>query len=60
MAEYQFTVIDVEVIVANPSRGTFAPPNRDRFEHYDFARDGRLLNVVTKCARTIVITVVQE
>ncbi len=51
---------EVEHIIANPARGTYAPRVRDRIEHYGFASDGRAINVVTNRAKTVVITVVEQ
>jgi hypothetical protein len=40
MTEYGFTEADVDGVVSDPSRGTYAPLNRDRIEHFGYARDG--------------------
>jgi hypothetical protein len=61
MLERNFTEADVAQAVANPARGTYAPPARDRLDHFGYALDGRLLNVVvTNRAETTVITVVEQ
>ncbi|MEA2664810.1 MAG: hypothetical protein QOI11_1754 [Candidatus Eremiobacteraeota bacterium] len=60
MSERAFSEGDVEAVLASPVRGTYVPAARDRAEHYGYAGDGRLLNVVTNRARTVVITVVEQ
>jgi hypothetical protein len=39
---------------------SYVPSSRDRIEHYGHAADGRLLNVVTNRAETVVLTVVEQ
>ncbi len=51
---------DVEQAIANPVRGTYAPPTRDRKEHFGTTTDGRAINVVTNRAGNVVITVVGQ
>jgi len=60
MAERRYTRAEVEAVVENPARGRFAPPARDIIEHFGYAADGRLLNVVTNRAQTLVITVIDQ
>jgi hypothetical protein len=60
MVERSITKVDVEEIIANPSRGTYEPPNRDRREHYRHAADGSAINVITNRAKTVVITAVEH
>ena len=60
MVDRQFTEDEVREVIANPRRGTYEPIARDRREHYGFAADGRLLNVVTNKAGTVVITVIEQ
>jgi hypothetical protein len=57
MARRNISEADVERIVANPTRGTFA---RDIIEHFGYAADGRALNVVTNRAEDFIITVVEQ
>jgi hypothetical protein len=60
MARRNVTEADVERILANPTRGTFAPPARDIIEHFGLATDGRALNVVTNRAEDLIIPVVEQ
>jgi hypothetical protein len=60
MAERNITQAEVEVVVANPERGKFDPPARDRREHFGYTSDRRPLNVVTNRAATVVITLVLQ
>ncbi len=60
MSERAFSEADVEAVLASPVRGTYAPAQRNRVEHYGYAAGGRLLNVVTNRARSVVITVVEQ
>ena len=60
MAERRYTRAEVEAVVANPARGRFAPPARNAIEHFGYAADGRLLNVVTNRAETLGITVIDQ
>ena len=55
-----FTKAAVEAVVARPARGIYLPKARDRREHFGYAADGRLLNVVTDRAVTVVISVVEQ
>jgi hypothetical protein len=60
MVERNIPKVDVEQIIANPSRGTYEPPYRDRQEHYKHATDGSTINVLTNRAKTVVITVAEH
>ncbi len=60
MTRRNVTAADVERMVANPTRGTFAPPARDIIEHFGYAFDGRALNVVTDRAKDLIITIVEQ
>jgi hypothetical protein len=55
-----FTKTEVEAVIANPTRGIYEPKARDRREHFGYAADGRLLNVVTNKAVTVVISVIEQ
>jgi hypothetical protein len=58
MVERSIPKVDVEQIIANPSRGTYEPPERDRREHFGHAADGSAIDVFTNRAKTVVITVI--
>ena len=60
MVERRIPKVDVEQIIANPSRGTYEPPERDRREYYGRGADGSAIDVFTNRAKTVVITVVQR
>ena len=60
MVERNFDESDVKAVLANPVRGTYEPAKRDRIEHFGYATNGRLLNVVTNRSKTVVITVVEQ
>lgn len=60
LADRDFTEADVEAVIASPARGVYLPVARNRKEHFGYASDGRLLNVITNRAVTIVISVVEQ
>ncbi len=60
MMERGYTKGEVEQVVANPSRGRWAPPARDVIEHFGYASNARLLNVVTNRDETLVISVIDQ
>lgn len=60
MIDRTVTEAEALAILANPGRGTFAPPGRDVIEHFGNLADGRPINVVTNRARTLVITIIVQ
>jgi uncharacterized protein YuzE len=60
MLARNYSESDVEQALANPVRGTFAQPARNRIEHFGCTADGRIINVVTDRAEAVVITVVEQ
>jgi hypothetical protein len=60
MSQYGITKTEVEAIVANPTRGRYAPAFKSSIEHFGYAADGRPFNAVTDRAASFVITVVPE
>ena len=60
LTDRNFTEVEVEGVIANPTRGVHSPSARDRKEHFGYATDGRLLNVVTNRAATVVISVIEQ
>jgi hypothetical protein len=60
MVERGISKGDVEQIIANPTRGTYEPPERDRREHFGHAADGSAIDVLTNRVKTVVITVIQH
>jgi hypothetical protein len=47
MLARDYSKSDVEQALADPVRGTFAPPARNRIEHFGYTAEGRIINVVT-------------
>lgn len=60
MLERSVTEAEVLAIIANPVRGVYDPPQRDRREHFGYANGGRPVDVITNRAVTVVITVVLQ
>ncbi len=60
LRDRRFTTSDVLAVIANKTRGVYEPLVRDRRVHFGYSADGRLLNVVTDKAVTIVISVIEQ